>query len=325
MRIFNEETLLVAIRKEYASTRPEVGEIFQSIVFSLINSQNNFEVASTLSEKNPTSAFSSFIGGLEEFGKFITLSSAIIEWKSDEKLKEFENKKTKHTWKLTTALEFLAKFKKSRAVKLSAEIITDKPQTHLQILNKLSEIFSPESAHKLHELRLKSMYVDFESKMATSPYHSMNEIDPIIIKILSAIFAGVFKNLINAVTQSIVPELFKLVNKVYYETNNNEIKITKIEINRQVNRILPSIRKVICEIQMKKENIYGVDWFNKHYDKIDQIKFDNTDLNAENIISKINNLVSGHDEIDLIYFYPPLKESAHKFYSDLIDSNKKQL
>lgn len=314
MTKFTDEVLMVEARMKEAAKRPKIGEVIQAIFFAFYNAKNNFEAANLLFEKYPTAAFAIYVGGMEEIGKINKLANAFIDWKSLEKLKEFENKKANHTWKLNSSLELLKYLISLSDIKLDTKGEVEEGNFKKDFFNFLVSQFNPQLAKQVHKLRLELMYTDIEDGIAHSPYHSIGQINLKNLKIIVPVLVKMI-DLMFQIFKKIAPNFFGLLEKCYFAAKNEEIELLKAEINRQASRIMPAFRKHCCEIQMNQVGVFGDEWFEKFLNAGPDVKFDYRV--EKNDFQKVLNLISGNQHIEKIYFYPPLRESAKEHYRSL--------
>ena len=329
MKQYSDKDLMIIERKRAEKKLPHPGECIQYMWFSILSAKEYFESAKLqFNQKKPPLAIDSFIRGLEELSK-IGIIELLFPWENPEKVKEYKKTQKDHISKLKNLLDCFKKIfvNENDYLKIDYKVIMSilkgkgvfKTNNFLfKIFSKLAdnnkyELFDASTvAKKFHKLRLEVAYIDFDNKTAKSPCHSLSKEHIKSFELLTSVFLKVLEGLICLGNES-VPFYSKLLRKCYYSQNKNEINYLKKEINRQTKRTLPAIRFCIDNLCKEKTG--------KSLDELtedDKKRIKTDKINKEEIgkiWKEIVELIVGSQEIEDIYFYPPLKKEAKKYYS----------
>lgn len=302
-------------RKVAEKSLPETGELVQGILFSMLTAIDHFESAEALFEINKRgNAYSLLINGLEEIGRINKLSDLLVGWDKNSKVKEYFSKQKDHILKLESAFGIFSSILNLESTELKINNILSYDGSESAIEFVLKNI-SKDKAKKYHNLKQNLMYTNFDKQIFSSPYHHLKNIDDETSKLVSSFLKEVFKKLFY-VGKSLFPVIFEIVGECYYCEDAKQISNLKKEINRRVKRLMPSIRQVINELVRIECNL-SLDDLSKLPKNERPVKLS---IEAKELIEKISVLVKGHDKIETINYYPPLKDSAKKYYSQFTNN-----
>lgn len=319
MKTYTREELMIGVRKSEQKKAPQAGEFVQGIVFSVLTAQQHLQAAEILVKADKfTPAFGLFINAAEELGKVTKFADLLVgSWSQPEKIDEYKKKQKDHSWKLTSSLTTLKNMINNGKLNLSFTFDgvlkgTEGKEPYEHFLS----LIDPDAAEKYHKLRLMISYSNFDGQRVSSPHHATENFTPEML----AVTIGLLSALVEAglrLLDQFLPIFMDPIRECYLETSPKRISNLKQEINRRVNRTMPVFRKYFDTLLRSKVN--------KGLDEIDSLDKDElaTHLKDENVkahIKKMAELIVSHEEIEEVFFFPPLKDSAKAYYSELIEN-----
>jgi AbiV family abortive infection protein len=313
MRVYSADELMLAERKKAESLRPRPGEIVQGIFFALFTSHHHLKAAELLlGDGNALSGYGQLINAIEELGKVKPLANILVNWMEPHKAEQFKNQQKNHEAKIEFALQmFQAILSKSDAsIRISSAIEDTKSGS--EAVECVLRLVDPDAAESYHKLRLITQYSNFDGKRVESPFYHAHKISGdgclFIASSLRKALDKVFE-----FCSKFLPIFFDPIRECFYCIEQKKIGPSKFEINRRIERTLPAMRK---HLDTWLEANTGLDiekWSELPDGKRVIPKLPQEDI-AEHVRS-IARLITGSEEIELVYFYPPLKDSAKLYYS----------
>ena len=332
MNKYSIEELMIPQRKEAEKMFPKSGELLQGMFFSIFKAMDYFDSAIILFNKNqPAIAVSLFVSGIEELSKAISFFELLFDGQDIKKFNNYQEQQKNHTWKLETILCFIRNLTSNKNSIFSFSFdpkskrnFEDFSTEIKNLLKTLSKFINPKVAQKYHNLRMSISYTDFDGKNVHGPHHDLKEVDLESYKILVRLLKEMLDKLINF-CEPIFFIYLKPIRERYSSSDKNRRKFLKQEINRRVNRTLPAGRQYIDKLLKEKFGISIIDSMNsdeqlrKLKNSIEEESKCMTDDQKRSFVKemwkKIISLITCHEQIEEIYFYPPLKDKAKVYYS----------
>ena len=340
MNKYTAEKLMISQRIQAEEMCPKPGELLQGVFFSIFKAQEYFDSAIILFNNNqPAIAISSFVSGIEELSKAISFLDLLFDWQDIKKTNDYKEKQKEHIWKLESIFHPIRSFisNKKNLFNFSSDSELKKafhclPVEIQNLLNLLSDLFTnPKVAEKYHNLRMSISYTDFDGKNVNGPHHNFKEVDLESYKVLVSVLKEALDKLINF-CEPIFPIYLEPIRERYSSSDKNRRKFLKQKINRRINRTLPAIRQCVDKLLKEKFGVSIIDSIdsdeqlrklkNSIEEELKCMTDDQKKLFIKTVKEEIIKLIISHEQIEMIYLYPPLKDKAKIYYSQF-NINKK--
>ena len=327
------EELMIPQRKQTEKMFPKHGELLQGVFFSIFKAQECFNSAIILFNNNQSAtAISLFVSGIEELSKAISFLNLLFDWQNIRKVNNYKEKQKKHIWKIESIFHPIRSFisNKKNLFNFSSDSELKKafhclPFEIQSLLTLLSDLLTnPKIAEKYHNLRMSISYTDFDGKNVNGPHHNFKEVDLESYKVLVRLLKEALDKLIDF-CEPIFPIYLGAIRERYSSNDKGRRKFLKREINRRVTRTLPAIRQYVDKLLKEKFGISIIDsmdsdeQFRKLKNSIEEelkcMTNDQKKSFTKEAKKDIIKLIIGHEKIEMIYLYPPLKDKAKVYYS----------